>query len=141
MSSVLPSPPPLHNFHGLADDHSTYCFPNNSTNAQYQLWDTAPYGATGLIRLHSNQNLCLDAGSTPSNNGVVKVWTCGNGWAQQQWQQFANQGLVQTTNSEFPPRPPQSGGDLRVPTGSAWAVDRADATLRPMPRRPARVAA
>ena len=85
------------------DGIRTYCFPSNSTNAQYQLWDTAPYGTTGLIRLHSNNNLCLDAGSTPSNNGVVKVWTCGTGWAQQQWQQFASNGLVQTANSKLPP--------------------------------------
>lgn len=81
------------------DPFRTYCFPNNSTNVQYQLWDTAPYGTTGLIRLHSNTNLCLDAGSVPSNNGLVKIWTCGEGWAQQLWQQFANQGLVQTANS------------------------------------------
>lgn len=76
----------------------TYCFDNASPNAKYQLWDTAPYGTTGLIKLHATPTLCLDGGSNPSNNGVVKVWTCGT-FAQQQWAQFGNQGIVSTSNS------------------------------------------
>lgn len=74
----------------------TYCFPNSSPYAQYQLWDTTN---TGPIKLHSNNGLCLDAGSNPSNNGVVKVWSCG-GYGQQQFTQFGNQGTVSTINNQ-----------------------------------------
>lgn len=76
----------------------TYCFDNSSPNAKFQLWDTSAVRANGQIQLHSNLSLCLDGGSNPSDNGVVKLWTCG-GYAQQQWLQFGNQGTVQTSNS------------------------------------------
>jgi hypothetical protein len=41
----------------------------------------------------------MDAGDNPSNNGGVKVWSCGD-FPQQQWTQMQNQGTVQTGNSE-----------------------------------------
>jgi len=104
--SLRPVTPAIKRYRTLLT-FSTYCFPNSSPNAQYQLWDTLP-GGNGPVKLHNNANLCLDAGSDPSNNGVVKLWTCGN-QPQQKWFQFGNQGIVQTSNSEsrlLPPHPP-----------------------------------
>ncbi|WRT68135.1 uncharacterized protein IL334_005110 [Kwoniella shivajii] len=46
------------------------------------LWDINP--GSGSVVLHGT-NLALDAGSTPGNNGALKVWTSYPGLYQQTW--------------------------------------------------------
>lgn len=72
------------------------CFANGDTFVDEQLWDM-PNG-TGQIKLHSNPDLCLDAGENPGDGSKgMKIWTCLD-VPQQQWT-FANDHLS-TTNGQ-----------------------------------------
>lgn len=69
---------------------SSYCFPTEDPITQFQLFDGPDVGQRGVIRLHSNPNLCLDAGNDPVNGSGLKLWSCGEGWLQQSWTHHAN---------------------------------------------------
>lgn len=83
--------------HGVKAYIRTYCFPNDSPNAQYQLFDLPAKGTSGAIKLHG-KNFCFDAGTNPSNNVDMKVWTCYNGLFQQTWT-YSNANTLSLTNS------------------------------------------
>lgn len=76
----------------------TYCFPNESPDSQWQLFDLPAKGSSGAIKLHG-KNYCFDAGSNPGNNIDMKIWTCYNGLFQQTWT-YSNANTLSLTNSE-----------------------------------------
>jgi hypothetical protein len=47
----------------------------------------------------------MDAGEYPSNNGGVKVSSCNESLAHQQWSPIVEQNIVKTVNSEYPSFP------------------------------------
>ncbi|KAJ3538434.1 hypothetical protein NMY22_g5167 [Coprinellus aureogranulatus] len=56
---------------------------NGSAAQKWTLVRDEPTRST-KIRL-SNSNLCVDAGSNPANNALVKIWQCYDGLAAQAW--------------------------------------------------------
>ena len=65
------------------------------SSATYQSFD--PINAQGQIKYHGS-DLCLDAGSNPSNGVGLKLWTCGD-YPQQKFNKVGS--MLQTANSKF----------------------------------------
>lgn len=86
-------------FFRVAYISSSYCFANEDPDVGLQLWD-AQNGARGNIALHSNPDLCLDAGNDPANGSPLKLWSCGDGWLQQTWNYETGSNLLALDNSE-----------------------------------------
>jgi len=63
----------------------SYCFGGSEPYATtLQHWILPAIGTTGPIQL-AGTNYCLDAGASPHDNVGMKIWTCYDGLAQQQW--------------------------------------------------------
>jgi len=61
--------------------------------SQAQMWSIIR--GSGMVHL-SGTNYCLDAGSSPGNGAKMKIWTCYEGLAAQQWYWTDNNHIMLT---------------------------------------------
>ncbi|KAI9639257.1 uncharacterized protein MKK02DRAFT_39553 [Dioszegia hungarica] len=92
------------------------CFGNGDTFTDLQLFDLPAEGTAGPVRLHSQPQLCLDAGDNPANGIGGKIWTCYEGLAQQQW--LFSGSTLRTANNQCFDVVKESGPNNQKPYGT-----------------------
>jgi len=100
----------------------SYCFANDARPAVnlFQYWQTPAVGTSGPITLLDK---CLDAGTNPSNGGVLKLWTCYPSLSQQTWTinadgtfRLANDQCADIQRDSMPVSGPLYGKELTLQT-------------------------
>jgi hypothetical protein len=71
------------NANGLGNGEATELVSCEVDNASHILWYISPGENPSVQLAEVAEPFCLDAGSTPQNNGPAKIWQCYRGLPQQ----------------------------------------------------------